>query len=167
MSIGFSKLYVYFYEVFKMQINERIFYLLEQQHKSAKDLGKYIGVNPSSISAWKNEGSFPSSKYIVGISEFLNVSLDYLCTGIEKTKSSLSNDRPTQDHVLSDDEFILLERFNALDIAAKSDLLDYAQYKVFQSFQNSNNSLQNKKENNKIQGKYIPLDQKNSDDIIA
>ncbi len=143
-----------------MKINERIFYLLEQQHKSAKDLGKYIGVNPSSISAWKNEGSFPSSKYIVGISEFFNVSLDYLCAGVEKNKLSSSNDHLTQDHVLSDDEFILLERFNALDIAAKSDLLDYAQYKVFQCFQN-------KKESNTIQGKYIPLDQENSDDIIA
>lgn len=150
-----------------MKINERIFYLLEQQHKSAKDLGKYIGASPSSISAWKNEGSFPSSKYIVGISEFFNVSLDYLCTGVEKNKSSLSNEYSTQDRVLSDDEFILLERFNALDITAKSDLLDYAQYKVFQCFQNSSSSLQNKKESNKTQGKYIPLDQENSDDIIA
>ena len=150
-----------------MKINERIFYLLEQQHKSAKDLGKYIGVNPSSISAWKNEGSFPSSKYIVGISKFFGVSLDYLCTGIEENKSSLSNDCPAQDRVLSDDEFILLERFNSLDIAAKSDLLDYAQYKVFQSFQNSSNSLQNKKESNKVQGKYINLDPENSDNIIA
>ena len=66
-----------------MMINERIFHLLDKQNKTAKDLGKFIGVNASSISAWKNEGSFPSSKYIIGISEFFNVSIEYLFTGIE------------------------------------------------------------------------------------
>ncbi|GFI23415.1 hypothetical protein IMSAGC011_02203 [Lachnospiraceae bacterium] len=150
-----------------MKINERIFYLLEQQHKNAKDLGKYIGVNPSSISAWKNEGSFPSSKYIVGISEFLDVSLDYLCTGVEKTKSSLSKDCPTQDRILSKDEFELLEYFNSLSSAAKRDLLDYAQYKVFQNFKGSNVPLPRAKENDKIQERYSPLNPEDSDDIIA
>lgn len=54
-----------------MMINERIFHLLDKQNKTAKDLGKFIGVNASSISAWKNEGSFPSSKYIIGFPNFL------------------------------------------------------------------------------------------------
>lgn len=61
-----------------MEINERIFFLLDKQGKTAKELGDFIKVNPSSISGWKNEGSFPSSKYIIGISEFFNVSIEYL-----------------------------------------------------------------------------------------
>ena len=68
-----------------MEINERIFYLLDKQGKTAKELGLHIGVNPSSISAWKNEGSYPSSKYIIGISEFFNVSIEFLFTGTEST----------------------------------------------------------------------------------
>ena len=66
-----------------MEINERIFFLLDKQGKTAKELGDFIKVNPSSISGWKYEGSFPSSKYIIGISEFFNVSIEYLFTGHE------------------------------------------------------------------------------------
>lgn len=70
-----------------MLLNERIFNLLRVQNKTAKDLGNFINVKPSSISAWKTEGSFPSSKYIIRISEFFNVSLDYLFFGSETTKT--------------------------------------------------------------------------------
>lgn len=66
-----------------MNINERIFALLKEQNKTAKQLGEYIGVASSSISAWKNEGSFPSSKHIVPICEFLSISYSYLLTGKE------------------------------------------------------------------------------------
>ena len=64
-----------------MEINERIFYLLNKQGKKASALADYLGIKPSSITGWKNEGSYPSSKYIQKISEFLNVSIQYLITG--------------------------------------------------------------------------------------
>ncbi len=53
-----------------MEISQRIFKLLEEQKKTARQLGDFVGVKPSSISAWKNEGSYPSSKYIVRIWNF-------------------------------------------------------------------------------------------------
>lgn len=86
-----------------MEINERIFYLLNKQGKTAKELGSHIGVNPSSISAWKNEGSYPSSKYIIGISEFFNVSIEFLFTGSEPTAN------------LTIDEAELIGTYNQLD----------------------------------------------------
>ena len=87
-----------------MEINERIFYLLEQQKRTAKELGSFIGVRPSSISAWKTEGSFPSSKYIIRISEFFNVPIEYLFTGQANDHSNLSKQ-----------EYELLETYNQLD----------------------------------------------------
>ena len=87
-----------------MEINERIFYLLEQQKRTAKELGDFIGVKPSSISAWKTEGSYPSSKYIIRISEFFNVSIDYLFTGH-------STDFP----ILNKQQHELLETYSHLD----------------------------------------------------
>ena len=87
-----------------MEINERIFYLLEKQKRTAKELGDYIGIRPSSISAWKTEGSYPSSKYIVRISEFFGVSIEYLFTG--QNNSTLH---------LSKQENELLETYNQLD----------------------------------------------------
>ena len=90
-----------------MELNERIFSLLDQQGKTAKQLGKFLDVSPSSISGWKNEGSFPSSKYLVRISEFFNVSLDYLCTGKDS------------NNLLSEDQKELLENYDKLDHRGK------------------------------------------------
>jgi len=87
-----------------VEINKRIFYLLEKQKRTAKELGAFIGVKPSSISAWKNDGSYPSSKYIISISEFFNVSIEYLYTG--------NNNNPLP---LSPDELELIETYNKLD----------------------------------------------------
>ncbi len=67
---------------------------------------------------------------------------------------------------MSDNETTLLEIFNQLDTSEQTDLLDYAQYKIFQKSQKANNNL-NKKDSNNIQGRYVHLDQKNSGDITA
>ena len=87
-----------------MEINERIFYLLEKQKRTAKELSDYIGVKPSSVSAWKTEGSWPSSKHIVRISEFFKVPIEYLFTG-----------RATPSPILGPQERELLETYRQLD----------------------------------------------------
>lgn len=87
-----------------MEINERVFYLLEQQKKTAKELADFIGVRPSSISAWKTEGSYPSSKHIIRISEFFNVPIEFLFTGEYKAASNLNRQ-----------ELELLDTYNLLD----------------------------------------------------
>lgn len=93
-----------------IDINERIFSLLHEQNKTANGLSEYIGVKPSSISAWKNSGSYPSSKYVVRISEYLNVSPTYLLTGeIEKPNIN----EPQQ---MSDSERKLYELVHPLNI---------------------------------------------------
>ena len=71
-----------------MEINERVFYLLKKQGKTASSLANYLDIKPSSITGWKNEGSFPSSKYIQKISEFLNVTVEYLVMGNDTTTNS-------------------------------------------------------------------------------
>lgn len=86
-----------------MDINERIFYLLDKQGRTAVELGKYIDVAPSSINGWK-KGSYPSSKYIIRISEFLGVSIHYLFTGEEEANES----------TLSSEEKELLNSFKLL-----------------------------------------------------
>ena len=89
-----------------MEINVRIFELLDKQNKKAKDLAKYIGVSASSVSAWKTENSSPSSKHIIRISEFFNVSIEYLLVGTNNKISEIT---------LSSDESELIETYKKLD----------------------------------------------------
>lgn len=76
----------------------RIRALLIGRTGKSKELARYLGIDESTVTGWK-KGSYPSSKYVIGISQFLNVSIDWLLTGKEKDipekssmKSTLSND---------------------------------------------------------------------------
>ena len=50
-----------------MTINERLFLLLAEAHRSQKDLADFIGVNERNIASWKQRGSDPPAKLIVKI----------------------------------------------------------------------------------------------------
>ena len=63
-----------------MTIGERVARLLDQQGKKAKDLAKYLDIDASSVTGWAR-GSYPSSRYIMGISQFFEVSIEYILTG--------------------------------------------------------------------------------------
>lgn len=77
-----------------MTISQRIFNVMEQKHLKQSDLAKYIGITSSFVIDWKKKGSIPSADKIVKISEFLNVSIDYLLgvSNEPNLKQLVSND---------------------------------------------------------------------------
>lgn len=70
-----------------MTIGERIAQLLKLQGKMAKDLAEYLGISASSVTGWVH-GSYPSSQYVVKISEFFGISANYLLTGQDASEQS-------------------------------------------------------------------------------
>lgn len=77
-----------------MTISQRIFNVMEQKHLKQSDLAKYIGIASSFVIDWKKKSSIPSADKIVKISEFLNVSIDYLLgvSNEPNLKQLVSND---------------------------------------------------------------------------
>ncbi len=132
---------------------DRIFEQTTRLGLTGKELGSLLGLKKSPLTDWKNHKSAPTLEQLMRMCEIFATSSDYLLFG--------------KVDVLSNNENILLEKFNSLDPVAQNDILEYVQYKVFQSFKNSGCALPGKSEDDKIQGKYIPLDPKNSGDIIA
>lgn len=96
-----------------MEIRDRIFELLTKQGKTAKEMGEYIGAKSSSISAWKSGESYPSSKYILKISEFLNVTPTYLFTGF---------DLPNTEVALTQGDQAVLDKINNMSEGDKFQL---------------------------------------------
>ena len=88
-----------------MSIINRIVELLKRKGASQADICNYIGIKYNVFTTWKTRGTDPPAKYLVQICDFLNITLDYLFTGQEK---SSSKDK------LSDDEQEMLDLFNAL-----------------------------------------------------
>ena len=67
-----------------MNTLERILKLVEQKGLSNNRFEKEAGLAIASIQAWKSGKANPSQKSLQKISEYFNVSLDYLLYGTEK-----------------------------------------------------------------------------------
>lgn len=69
-----------------MDILDRISNLLG--NKDQKELTEYLGLQNSAFSDWKTGKSKSFRKYLIEISEFFDVSIDYLVYGKEKSSTS-------------------------------------------------------------------------------
>ena len=71
----------------------RMLHLLDEKSLKMVDLCRYLNINTSTMTNWKNRGTDPPAKYIYPICEFLGVSCEYLLTGKEPTASiNISHD---------------------------------------------------------------------------
>lgn len=102
-----------FYDIFKQEC--------EKASISPTALLKELHISTSKLTAWKN-GSMPNSEYLIPISERLNVSIDYLITG--KEKSPLAEQ--TAKELLSSDEQELMELYKSLSEKDKIRVIERA-----------------------------------------
>jgi transcriptional regulator with XRE-family HTH domain len=72
-----------------MTFIERLEMLLKEKGISQKSLAEYIGIRNPSISEWKKEGTIPRADIAIKIAEYLNVSVEYLITGVEPDNSTI------------------------------------------------------------------------------
>lgn len=59
-------------------IGSRIKELRKSKKMSQSELGKFIGVSQTTVTAWENGRAEPSSSYVAKLATFFNVSTDYL-----------------------------------------------------------------------------------------
>lgn len=78
-----------FYERLKQECNKK--------GVSPTGLLKLLKISTSKLTSWKN-GSMPNSEFLIPISEFLEVSIDYLLTGkVQNSHSDISLSKEEQD----------------------------------------------------------------------
>lgn len=68
-----------------MTISDRIFEKLRQIDMSQKTFSEKTGISQSTISEWKSKGTNPTSEKIMIICSVLNVTPEWLLSGIENT----------------------------------------------------------------------------------
>ena len=73
--------------------NERVFSLLNKQNKTKAAMAQALGVSRSAISQWEKNGTEPTYEQCIILSNFLNVSLNYLMTGKEKEWQPVLSDK--------------------------------------------------------------------------
>lgn len=102
-----------FYDNFKQECRK--------ESISPTALLKELNISTSKLTAWKN-GSMPNSEYLIPISERLNVSIDYLLTGKEKSSSA----EQTIKEQLTPDERELMELYKSLSEKDKTRVTERA-----------------------------------------
>lgn len=73
--------------VLAMNVADRIQNLRKLKGLSQEELADKIGVSRQAVSKWENEQSLPDLEKIILLSEYFNVSTDYLLRGIDTTQN--------------------------------------------------------------------------------
>ena len=71
-----------------MNISDRIQHLRKAKGLSQEDLADKIGVSRQSVSKWESEQSAPDIEKIILMSDFFDVTTDFLLKGIEPARSN-------------------------------------------------------------------------------
>jgi transcriptional regulator with XRE-family HTH domain len=72
---------------------------LAAMDKSQTELAKVLGTNQSQVSVWISNKGLPSTDYLIKISKYLNLSIDYL---VDDTQTEPPGQKPTLENMVSE-----------------------------------------------------------------
>lgn len=107
-----------------MTISERIFERLDQLSMTQKDFGERAGIRQSTISEWKKNRTNPSSDKILTICKVLEVSPEWLLSGVDPASGRAINHEYYTINVNTDTGTLVAE-FNKLDKSYRDRVLGY------------------------------------------
>ena len=108
-----------------MTISERIFERLEQLSMTQKGFAEKTGILQSTISEWKKNKTNPSSDKILIICKTLDVSPEWLLSGVDPAASRTKNQEYYTVNVETDTGLLVAD-FNKLEKEQRDRLLGYA-----------------------------------------
>ena len=109
-----------------MTISDRIFERLQQLSISQKEFARKAGIQQSTSSEWKKNKTNPSSDKILAICKALDVTPEWLLSGVDPAASRGKN----QDYYTVDihsETGRLITEFNALDSGERDRILGYVE----------------------------------------
>lgn len=108
------------------KFSQRLRYLREEKGLSMKELSLLLGVSDCAISNWENRINEPKASYLLQLSKFFNVSVDYLL-GIEDDFGNVVVSGQTSDQ-LTQKEKRLLQAFGKLPELEQNKLISDAEF---------------------------------------
>ncbi len=109
-----------------MTISERIIERLQQLSMSQKEFSERTGILQSTISEWKKNKTNPSSDKILVICKVLDVTPEWLLSGVDPAASRNKNQKYYVIDVDTDTGKLVAE-FNKLEKAQRDRILGYAE----------------------------------------
>ncbi len=107
-----------------MTISDRIFERIAQLSMTQKEFARKAGIQQSTISEWKKNKTNPSSDKILVICKALDVSPEWLLSGVDPAQNRGKNQAYYTVDV-NTDSGVLLAEFNQLDKQERDRILGY------------------------------------------
>lgn len=107
-----------------MTISDRIFERLKKINMSQKTFSEETGIAPSTISEWKSKKTNPTSEKILIICNVLDVTPEWLLSGVENTGERGNN----SDWYIIDkdtDMGLLIKKYHEMDELQRERLMGY------------------------------------------
>jgi transcriptional regulator with XRE-family HTH domain len=112
-------------EVGCMLFIERLIYLMNKRSVTKYRLSKDIGISDSLISKWqRNTATEPSASILYKLSEYFQVSMEWLLVGKENTPSRDNNTADNEPVSLDADELELISNFRRLPARQQGRLVE-------------------------------------------
>ena len=109
-----------------MTIKDRVFLKLEELNMSQKEFSEKTGIAQSTISDWRKKHTNPASDKIMIICKVLNVTPEWLLSGVE-SEGQRGNPRDWYAIDASTDSGQLITLYNSMDKRRQERLLGYAE----------------------------------------
>ena len=109
-----------------MTISDRIIERLNQISMTQKDFAELAGIKQSTISEWKKNKTNPSSDKILGICRALDVSPEWLLSGVDPAASRGKNQQYYVVDVNTDTGRLIAD-FNQLDKSQRDRIMGYVE----------------------------------------
>ncbi len=111
---------------FSMTISDRVFEKLAKTGMTQKRFSEETGIKQSTISEWKKNHTNPTSDKIMSICNVLDVSPEWLLSGVERA----GNKRKKGDFYIIDkgtDLWLLVEQYESLDKEFRDRIMGYVE----------------------------------------
>ena len=112
-----------------MTVGQRIFELLKQRNMTQKEFSERTGIATTTISDWRKKNTNPSSDKILLICAALEVTPEYLLSGVSEDSDRGRN----KEYIVipnNTEERLLIEVFGQMDFEERKQLLAYAKKMV-------------------------------------
>ena len=109
-----------------MTISDRIFERIKQLSITQKEFAEKAGIRQSTISEWKKNKTNPSSDKILPICKVLDVTPEWLLSGVDPAAGRVKN-REFYVVDLDTDSGKLIMEFNKLDKTSRDKILGYVE----------------------------------------
>ena len=89
-----------------MTFGERLYELRNKNNLSQEELAEVLDVSRQSISKWENDKGYPEMTRLLFMSDYFDVSLDYLMRGIKKENNEEKVTADDADKISNDKDII-------------------------------------------------------------